>query len=179
MINQLLSQLETHPMGKHQSLTLLMILCHACRQEPSITALWETPPSSWLKQTPRPTESRQSRPVRGLGSKTGSNFRDSLHSSCWENNMKTEWDICYICGARGTRPSPCVLLIGGSVSKSPKGTGYLTLLVFLWSSYPLWGPQFFPQRFSKIPWALSNVWLCVCVVGSIEGSNQHIKWVTK
>ena len=28
--------------GKHQSLTLLMILCYACNQESSITVLWET-----------------------------------------------------------------------------------------------------------------------------------------
>ena len=26
-------QLETHPIGKYQPLTLLMILCYACRQE--------------------------------------------------------------------------------------------------------------------------------------------------
>jgi hypothetical protein len=29
-------QFETHPMGKHQSLTLLVILCYACRQKPSM-----------------------------------------------------------------------------------------------------------------------------------------------
>jgi hypothetical protein len=28
-----LAQLETQPIGKHQSLTLLMVLCYACRQE--------------------------------------------------------------------------------------------------------------------------------------------------
>ena len=32
-------KLETHPMGKHQSLTLLMILCYACRQESSVALL--------------------------------------------------------------------------------------------------------------------------------------------
>lgn len=32
-------QLETHPMDKHQSLKLLMILCFACRQELRITTL--------------------------------------------------------------------------------------------------------------------------------------------
>ena len=33
-------QIETHPKGKNQSLTLLlMILCYACRQKPSITVL--------------------------------------------------------------------------------------------------------------------------------------------
>jgi hypothetical protein len=31
---------ETHLMGKHQPLTQLMILCYACRQEPSITIFW-------------------------------------------------------------------------------------------------------------------------------------------
>lgn len=36
-------------------LTLLMTLCDACRQEPSITDLWEAPPSSQWKQMQRPT----------------------------------------------------------------------------------------------------------------------------
>ena len=39
MANQCLAQLETHPKGKNQFLTLLMIVCYACRQEPSITVL--------------------------------------------------------------------------------------------------------------------------------------------
>ena len=34
---QLLAQLETHAMGTHPSLTLLMISHYACRQEPSMT----------------------------------------------------------------------------------------------------------------------------------------------
>jgi hypothetical protein len=41
-------QLETHPIGKYQPLTLLMILCYACRQE--YVVLWEATPSSWLRQ---------------------------------------------------------------------------------------------------------------------------------
>jgi hypothetical protein len=45
MANQCLAQLETHPKGKNQFLTLLMIVCYACRQEPSITVLWEASPS--------------------------------------------------------------------------------------------------------------------------------------
>ena len=32
-------QLETHLMVKHQSLTLLTILCYACRQEPNMNVL--------------------------------------------------------------------------------------------------------------------------------------------
>ena len=32
---------EIHPMGRHQSLTLLMMLCCGCRQEPSTAAIWE------------------------------------------------------------------------------------------------------------------------------------------
>jgi hypothetical protein len=41
--------------GKNQSLTLLMILCYACRQEPSITVLWEAPPISQWKEMHWPT----------------------------------------------------------------------------------------------------------------------------
>jgi hypothetical protein len=37
----------------HKSLTLLMILCFACRQEHVI--LWEASPSSWLRQIQTPT----------------------------------------------------------------------------------------------------------------------------
>ena len=37
-------------MGKHQSLTLLMILCYADRQETSMAVLWEAPKSIWLRQ---------------------------------------------------------------------------------------------------------------------------------
>jgi hypothetical protein len=48
-----LPQIEIHPMGKNQYLTL--ILCYACRQEPSITVLWEAPPSSQLKEMQGPT----------------------------------------------------------------------------------------------------------------------------
>jgi len=55
MANQWVAQVETHAMGKHQSLTPLMILCYAYRQEPSITVLWEAPPNSLLKQLQIPT----------------------------------------------------------------------------------------------------------------------------
>jgi hypothetical protein len=36
MVNQWLPQIKTHPKGKNQSLTLLMILCYVCRQDPNI-----------------------------------------------------------------------------------------------------------------------------------------------
>ena len=49
MDDQWLTQLESHPKGNNQSLTLLMILCYGCRQESTITVFWEAPPSSWLK----------------------------------------------------------------------------------------------------------------------------------
>jgi hypothetical protein len=39
MANKWLGQLETHTMGENQSLTLLMISCYICRQEPSITVI--------------------------------------------------------------------------------------------------------------------------------------------
>jgi hypothetical protein len=34
---------------------------------------------------------------------------------------------------------------------APEGLGELTLLVFLWSTCPLWVPQFFPQLFRETP----------------------------
>jgi len=33
--DQCLTHLKIHPMGRHQSLTLLMMLCRTCRQEPT------------------------------------------------------------------------------------------------------------------------------------------------
>jgi hypothetical protein len=50
-----LPQIETHPMGKNQPLTLLVIFCCACRQEPSIAVLWEALPSSQWKEMQRRT----------------------------------------------------------------------------------------------------------------------------
>ena len=37
--NQQLAQIETHPMGKKQSLTLLILIYYAYKQEPSLTVL--------------------------------------------------------------------------------------------------------------------------------------------
>lgn len=39
----------------HRTETVPMILCNACRQKPSVTALWEATPSSRSKQIMRPT----------------------------------------------------------------------------------------------------------------------------
>ena len=52
-------------MDKHQVLTLIMIFCYAFSQENII--LWETPPSSWLRQTQTPT----ARQYMGLGDSYG------------------------------------------------------------------------------------------------------------
>lgn len=40
-------QMETHAMRGSPLLTLLMILCYACTQDPSITVIRETSPSNW------------------------------------------------------------------------------------------------------------------------------------
>ena len=57
--NQWLEQLEAHPKGKNQSLTVLMFMlylfCYVCRQEPSIAVLLEAPPSSQWKHMKKPT----------------------------------------------------------------------------------------------------------------------------
>jgi hypothetical protein len=55
MANQWLVQLETQTMGKSQYVTLLMALCYACRQKPSITVSWEASSSIEWKQMQRPT----------------------------------------------------------------------------------------------------------------------------
>ena len=39
MVKQWPTKVEIFPKDKYQSMTLLMILCYACRQEPSMTVL--------------------------------------------------------------------------------------------------------------------------------------------
>jgi hypothetical protein len=57
--NQWLPQLVIHPMWE-TTLTLLIILCNACRQEePSITVSGEASSSSGWRQTQRPTAKHQ------------------------------------------------------------------------------------------------------------------------
>jgi hypothetical protein len=53
MTNQQLAQFEFYPMVVSQPLTLLMVLCYACKQEPSITVFWEASSDSWWKQMQR------------------------------------------------------------------------------------------------------------------------------
>ena len=48
-------------------------------------------------------------------------------------------------------PSNVCSLVGGSVSDSPKGSGQLNLLVFLWSSYPFGTLHFSPKFSVRVP----------------------------
>ena len=83
-----------------------------------------------------PTEARQGSPARRTYPCTGNSFWDSPHSNC-SGSTKTKLHICLMCVERPKS------LVGGSDFQSPKGPGYLTLLVFLWSSYHLLGLQTF------------------------------------
>jgi hypothetical protein len=38
-------ELVIHPMGGHQTLTLLLMLCCACRQEPGMVSFWDVLPA--------------------------------------------------------------------------------------------------------------------------------------
>jgi hypothetical protein len=62
MTKQYQVQLETHPMGKHQSLTLSMILCYACRQDPSMAVLMRLHPAA---------DSERQRPQSSIGRNMG------------------------------------------------------------------------------------------------------------
>jgi hypothetical protein len=53
MANQWLAQIETHPMDKKQSLTLLILIYYAYKQEPSLTVLWQALSNSRQKQIQR------------------------------------------------------------------------------------------------------------------------------
>jgi hypothetical protein len=50
MANQRLPQIKNHSMSKKQALTLLVILCQACRQESTITVFWEAPPKEPMER---------------------------------------------------------------------------------------------------------------------------------
>jgi hypothetical protein len=50
------AQLGIHPMTMHQSQTLLLMLCCACRLEPSMAVLWKDLLSNWLGQMLIPTD---------------------------------------------------------------------------------------------------------------------------
>jgi hypothetical protein len=75
MASQWLPQLEVHPMGECQPLTLLIILCYAFRQEPSIAVSWEASFNSSWKQMQRLTAKYQVK------------FRES----CWRVGDRIEW----------------------------------------------------------------------------------------
>ena len=56
-----------------------------------------------------------------------------------------------------------------SGSESPKDPGLLTLLAFLWNSYPLWCLQSFLLFFHKSPKASSIVWLSMSESAAVGG----------
>jgi hypothetical protein len=86
-------------MGKKQSLTLLMILCYACRHDPNITVLWVAPPSSQWKQMPQQDLGHpfplRSDMVAQLGEQDPQ-AGNSFSYSCWGTRMKTKLYLCYI-----------------------------------------------------------------------------------
>ena len=97
-----------HPMGKHQSLTLLMILCCACRQEPSITVLWEAPPSSWLKQMQRPTAKHWMEGLRDLeGKRTSQADQQSQLTWTLGGSQRLNHQLKYIHELDLVLPTPC------------------------------------------------------------------------
>ena len=53
--NQWLVELEIHAMQRRSPLTLLIILCYACRQEPHITVSWDASSTSRWRQMQRLT----------------------------------------------------------------------------------------------------------------------------
>lgn len=70
--------------------------------------------------------------------------------------------VCCICVGR-PRSNLCMLF--GSDSESPEGPGWLTLLVFLWGSYPLWACN--PSSYSSIRAPkLRPLFGCVCLYWS-------------
>jgi hypothetical protein len=103
MASQWLLQLESCPLGVSQHQTRLMILCHACREEPSIPVSWEDSSSSCWKQMQRFI----------------ANHQLELGESCGRVGHRIEW-------ARGVKDTPHrttestrFCLWGLTVTKSP------------------------------------------------------------
>jgi hypothetical protein len=100
--NQWLSQLETYIMWESQPLTLLMILCYACRQEPSMTVFWEASSRSWWRQMQRPTAKHQSEPGESCGrvgdrSEQVRGVKD-MRRRCTESTNLVPWGLTEILG---------------------------------------------------------------------------------
>lgn len=93
-----------------------------------------------------PTETRQCSPVKGMGS-TGREQIQSLEHK--------DQGVHQLCMCRGSKPSPCM------VFGCPQGSSLVDTVGLLWSLYPFWVPQSFPQLFHKIPQAPTHVWLWV------------------
>lgn len=74
---------------------------------------------------------------------SGYSFKESLCLSGWGTHMENKLHICYIYIRSLVLAQVCSLLVAPSL-RALKDPGYLTLLVFLWSSYPLRGPTIFP-----------------------------------
>jgi hypothetical protein len=76
MTSHSLAQLETHLIGKNQSVTQLVTLCCACRKDASINVISEAPSSSQGKQIQRHTvkhymEIKETCGELGVSKKTG------------------------------------------------------------------------------------------------------------
>lgn len=78
--------------------------------------------------------------------------------------MKTKLHICSICSGVLGPANACSVWW---VSLWEPRWVWLTLLTFLWSFYPFWVPQPFPQLFHKTSQVLSNVWLLASASVSI------------
>ena len=99
---------------------------------------------------------------------TGDSFGEGPLSNC-SGRAAT-----YVQGSLG--PARVCSLVGCSDSENPqKGPGQLTLLIFLWSSYPLWGLQSFLLYFHKGLQAPSTLWLWVYVSESAAGQSLSEK----
>jgi hypothetical protein len=132
MANQWLAQIETYPMGKNQSLTLLMIPCNA-----SITIPWEAPPISLWKQMKRPTTKHQSlgSPVEELakdwGTQRESHFiRRPTSRLTWtlrssqrlNHHSKSKHELDLAASHNPTHPCTCIANVQLGLHASPLTT---------------------------------------------------------
>ena len=97
-VNQWLPQLEIHPTRERQPLTLLVILCYACRQESSITVSWEASSSSRWKQIERPAAKHQTE-LRTSWGRVG----DRIEPAAWVKNITRRLTESTNLGPQGSR----------------------------------------------------------------------------
>jgi hypothetical protein len=127
----------SYPMGEKQPLTLLMILCYACRQESNVTVSWEASSSIRWKQVQRPTAKHQAE------------FRES----CGKVGDRTNWARGPRRPTESTNLSPERFTEAETPTKSMQELGLDS--IHIWNRCAAWFSCGSPNNWNRV-----CLWLC-------------------